>query len=149
VRITTAAGAAVAQYTHLHPEFGALLRVLGPDSGSASPSGASPRPEELAMLAAGPTQFWTFFPLGAACHRRIAEILGEAPVPASESTFPTFRAALRGAKGVIGWRLWDGTREWPIADLSPEQRALPIRAIMNDTLLVERAVAGWHAEDEV
>ena len=94
VRITTPAGAAVAQYTHQHPMFGSLLRVLGPLK-----PGASVSAPELCALAAGRAQFATFFPLGAACHRGIAAVVGAAAIPLESQPFPLFRCAMRGPSG--------------------------------------------------
>jgi hypothetical protein len=146
VRITDADGAAAfAQFTHKHAQFGTVLRVLGP-----APEGASPRWDEAAAaLATRPTQFLTFFPLGAACHRGIAEIVGSAPIPPQAQSCPHIRAAAHGLNGRGAWWLWDGTREWRVNELAPEQRSLPIREAINDTLLVERAHAGWRHEMDV
>jgi hypothetical protein len=143
VVIKTDQGAALAQYTHKHPEFGVLVRVLR--AGAMVDTGAEP-----AALARLPTQFATFFPLGAACARGIAEILGHAPIPDSDRAFPCFRQPLRvdpRQTGATNWLLWDGEREWIVPELNEEQRHYPIRAIMNDTLLVERALSGWSAAD--
>ncbi|MBK6733974.1 MAG: hypothetical protein IPO18_03550 [bacterium] len=145
VRIVDASGAAAyAQYTHRHKMYGPLLRVLGPASAPASIAGDT----TAAELAAMRTQFVTFFPLGAACHRGIAQIVGQAPVPAEAQSFPVFRATIRFPNGSGSHWLWDGDRQWRIDLLSQEHRALPPRAIVNDTLLVERAHAGWRHEDE-
>ena len=141
VRITTSAGAAFAQYTHKDPSFGALVRVIGPANGSSDP----------VAIAARSTQFLTFFPLGAACHRGIAEIIGTAPVPADLAEFPHFREPLRifpERRERCNWRISNATEEWVVPELSSEQRAYPLREIINDTLLVERALTGWQAVDE-
>ena len=141
VRITTPAGAAFAQYTHKHPSFGALVRVIGPANASNDP----------AAIAGRPTQFLAFFPLGAACHRGIAEIVGSAPVPADLIEFPHFREPLRifpERRERCNWRIWNGHEEWTVSDLSAEQRSYPLREIINDTLLVDRTLAGWRAIDE-
>ena len=141
VRITTSAGAAFAQYTHKDSEFGALVRVIGPATDGSDP----------AAIAARPTQFLAFFPLGAACNRGIAEVVGTAPVPEDLVEFPRFREPLRifpERRERCNWRLWDGREEWIVPELSPEQRAYPLREIINDTLLVDRVLAGWRAVDE-
>lgn len=141
VRITTPAGAAFAQYTHKDASFGALVRVIGPANGSSDP----------VAIAERSTQFLTFFPLGAACHRGIAEIVGAAPVPADLVDFPHFREPLRifpERQERCNWRIWDGREEWIVPELSSEQRTYPLREIINDTLLVDRALAAWRAVDE-
>jgi hypothetical protein len=40
----------------------------------------------------------------------------------------------------------DGREEWVIPRLNEEQRRYPIRSIVNDTLLVERALSGWTSD---
>ncbi len=134
-------GAAYARFTHKHEQYGALLSVLGPSRGD---------PPALARLAALPVQFRTFFPLGAACRRGIATVIGHAELPADEQPFPLFRAGMRDPSTgrVARWWLWDGEHEWPVDALTDEQMKLPIREIINDTLLIERARDGWSAEQE-
>lgn len=141
IEIATVNGAAFAQYIHRHREFGDMVRVLGiADSESG--------PDEVAVR---PTQFVTFFPLGAACRRGTARILGPASIPESLRQFPSFRQALRldpRSKEPCRWLLWSGGEELIVAELTADQRSWPIRAIMNDTMLVERALAGWTAEQQ-
>lgn len=141
VEIVTKDGAAFAQYIHQHGDFGEVLRVLGPaDSDSDSQ-----------RVASRPTQFVTFFPLGAACRRGIARILGPAAVPPDFTEFPSFRQALRldpQSAAPCNWLLWSGADERIVAELTAEQRRWPIRAIMNDTMLVHRVLTGWTAEQE-
>jgi len=43
--------------------------------------------------------FITFFPLGAACARRIVRVVAEEPVPAHATSWPTFRSAPRRKPG--------------------------------------------------
>jgi hypothetical protein len=144
LQITTADGVAVVQYTHRHPEWGAVLRVFALGQASALAS-----PDALTALAAGREQFIALFPLGSACQRGIAVIRGTAPIPVEAQPFPVFRSAARLPTGGRGpWWLWDGTRQWQVDSLTPEQRRLPLREVINDTLLVERASAGWHPELE-
>lgn len=139
VRIVSENGEALAQYTHLHAEFGALVRVIGPATGDP----ASPEAAEIAKL---PTQFATFFPLAPAHYMGLAEILGKAPIPPDWRKFPTFRQAVRRDRpdgGPCSWLLWDGRVSWVVPELRPEQYAYPIRATMDHELLVERALSGW------
>lgn len=143
VLVTTPAGSALAHYTHKHADYGALLRVLGP-----APAGFS-EGMDLETVAARPPQFLTFFPLGAACARGIARIIGHAPIPPQAEAFPTFRTGFGRPGQSRVWWLWDGTKEWRVGMLTPEQAHLPIREIINDTLLVERAISGWQSGHEV
>ena len=141
LRIATPAGAAFAQYTHRHPEFGDLVRVIGPADAADDPN----------EIAARSTRFVTFFPLGAACRRGIATILGPATVPVEFQTFPWFRQALRldpSSRAPCNWLIWNGTEERVVPVLSGEQQRYPIRAVMNDTLLVERVLSGWTADQQ-
>ena len=146
VRISLSDGAAFAQYTHKHEEFGALVRVLGRAQTESNTV------EDPVEIASRPTQFATFFPLGAACHRGIAQILGSAPIPREFQEFPRFRQALRldpRSTGPCNWMIWDGREEWVVARLNEEQRRYPIRSIVNDTLLVERALSGWTSDLDI
>jgi hypothetical protein len=138
VRITDRDGAAAdAQYTHKNASHGALLRVLGP-----APAGPAPLGDDVAAeIAARPTQFLTFFPLGAACARKIAEIIGNAPVPEDAQPFPSFRIT-----GRRPYWLWDGEQEWRFEEMPVGFPRMPIREIVNDGLLVARAHQGWRHE---
>ena len=109
----------------------------------------SKRVDDPVTIAAGPTQFVTFFSLGTACHRGIAQVLGSAPIPKEFHEFPRFRQALRldpRSTAPCNWMIWDGREEWVIPRLNEEQRRYPIRSIVNDTLLVERALSGWTSD---
>ena len=137
VQVTTPRGFAYAHYSHKHAMFGSLLRIL---SGLYSEV-----PGDLVELTHKLPRFVTFFPLQAAVSRGIVDVVGNVPLPAAAQPFPLFRAAMRDpATGkVSAWWLWDGLREWRLDQLSAEQLSLPIREIVNDTLLVERIVSDW------
>jgi len=107
--------------------------------------------EDPSEIAGRSTQFTTFFPLGAACRRDIARIVGLAAVPKECQAFPSFRQALRldpFSRAPCNWLLWDGMEERIVPALDEQQRRYPIRAIMNDTLLVQLAMSGWTADKE-
>ena len=74
-------------------------------------------------------------------------IVGNEPVPAEAREFPLFRAGVADETGRVNtWWLWNGEREWR-ADLPAQQlQRLPIRGIVNDTLLIERICSGWSSE---
>lgn len=140
IEIRTPRGLAYAQYTHMHPAYGALLRVM--------PGLYPSRPENFAAIGLAEPQFSTFFPLGSACSKGIVQIVANEAISASLRMFPTFRASVKGQDGMWGpWWLWDGEKEWKIGELQPGMNALPPRAIINDTLLVERIVSAWRHED--
>jgi hypothetical protein len=140
IEIPTVRGLAYAQFMHKHPIYGALLRVI---EGFHS---LRPAVQSVAQL---PTQFVAFFPLGAAVSRRIFEIVGNEPVPLESREFPIFRSGTPdpNTKRVQTWWLWDGTNDWRVSELSPEQRKYPILGTWNDTLLIERIVQQWRHED--
>lgn len=140
--IQTKIGLALFQVTHRHSQLGHLIRVL---EGHFSVC-----PEDLEVLVTRPHRFLTFFPVTAAEKRGIIRKVGSLGVPESCKAFPVFRAAgATDRKGrVLTWWLWDGSRSWPAGDLSDEQRKLPIRAVWNDTLLIERIDAGWTPESD-
>ena len=144
IEIETPAGLAYAHYTHKHdvpPCWGALLRVL--------PGIHGIRPADFAPLVRERPIFMTFFPLGAACRRRIVRVVANETVPPHATPFPTFRNSHRDRSGrrVPPHFLWDGKREWRVEGLSDhELREYPPLGVWNDTLLVERIVSGWSHE---
>jgi len=142
IEIKTSRGASYALYTHKHPSFGALLRVFS----RSYPT----RPADFDCLAAGKIQFEVFFPLGAAINRGLVEVVGNISVPVELRQFPIFRDGIADpiTKKVQNWWLWDGKTEWPIGNLTSDQRQLPIRQVINDTLLRKYIENGWSAELE-
>jgi hypothetical protein len=141
VRVATSTGVAFVQYTHRHPRFGELVRVIGPGD-------ATDDPDEIAGRS---TQFATFFPLGAACRGGVASIVGPGSIPKAFQAFPWFRQALRldpCAPTPCNWRIWNGVEEQVVATLNDEQRRYPIREIISDALVVKRALSGWTADQE-
>jgi hypothetical protein len=146
IEIPTPDGFGYAHYTHkqdVSPGLGALLRVF--------PEQHRERPHDFAGLVLQRPAFSTFFPLGAACSRRIVRIVASEPVPPHTAAFPTFRNAFRDRSGrlVPPWSLWDGAREWRVESLSGAQwRDCPPLEIINDTLLIERIVSGWRHEQD-
>jgi len=144
IEIDTPKGLAYAHYTHKHntpPYYGALLRVL--------PGLHAERPLRFSSLVALPPAFSTFFPLGPACNRGIVRIVATEELPQHSQAFPTFRNGHidRQGKHVGPWFLWNGTREWRVAALTPaELAAYPPLQGVNDTALIEMIVSGWRHE---
>ena len=138
IEITVGSGFGYGQYTHKHAAYGALLRVL--------PQVFETRPDDFSWVAVAAPQFLTFFPLGAACSRGIVQIVDTQPLSPEAQVFPLFRtsAGIGNKKG--SWWLWDGSKEWCIGDLQPGMETLPLRGVINDTLLVERIKEGWRHE---
>lgn len=142
IEIPTTVGFSYAQYTHKHPQYGALLRVF--------PGVFEKRPSSYSKILASTPLFSCFFPLNAAIREEIVAIANHGEVPTALQEFPIFRAGAVNPelKRVQTWWLWDGEKEWPIGDLNPDQRKLPIRGVWNDTLLKERIVSGWTPEKD-
>jgi len=141
IEIPTSNGFAYAQYTHRHDKFGALLRVL--DGFFKS------RPKEFDALVKRKHRFVIFFPLGAALRRKIFPIVGHAEVPDDAKDFPIFRSGAVGKNGKVAtWWLWDGKKEWRIGHLTPEQRRLPIRGVVNYAALIQMIDSFWAPETD-
>jgi hypothetical protein len=109
------------------------------------------RPTDFSRLVQQPYQFITFFPLGAACHRKIVSVVASEPIPSYSQSWPVFRNShrTRDGKRVPPWFFWDGVKKWRANELLPDQRSFPPLGVWNDTLLIDRIVAGWRHEDDV
>lgn len=141
VEMPTPQGLSYLQFTHRHPIYGELVRVL--------PGLYDERLDSFEDVVARRARFCTFFPLQAAVAKGIVAVVANEEIPAEARPFPLFRTGLVNSEGrVENWWLWDGDREWPVGKLTDEQRHLPIRGIWNDTLLVERIVSGWTPESD-
>lgn len=132
---------AYAQFTHRHSQYGALLRVL--------PGLHVERLFDFHPLISQESQFDAFFPLGAACNRRLATVVANEAIPSHFKDFPVFRACVRTKGGRGPYWLWDGEREWLIGELQPGMEHLPVRGVLNDALLIERILQGWRNEFDV
>jgi len=145
VEIVTPNGLAYAQYTHKHdlpPRWGALIKVL--------PGLFTKRPKDFKELVMQQERFYVFFPLGPAVYRDIVRIVGHEEIPERCRPFPLFKATnnLRTDK-VKTWWLWDGVKSWRVGQLQPEHFNLPIKQIVNDTMLVYLITNDWTPRDEV
>lgn len=146
IEIPTSSGCAYAHFTHKHvepPRYGAMIRVL--------PGLYDQQPSDFGDLVRHPPQFITFFPLGAACSRKIVRVVASELVPESAKDFPTFRSSHRDREGkrVGPWSLWDGRRSWKVERLTEiELKRCPPLGVWNDTLLVERILSGWSHEKD-
>src|SRR4051812_39293924 len=78
--IPTRKGLAYAQFTHAHPRYGALIRVL--------PGFFHARPGDFEQLVGHHESFVTFIPLQAAVNRGIFSIVANCSVPDFASSFP-------------------------------------------------------------
>src|SRR5215212_2128139 len=87
IEIPTPVGLAYAQYTHRHPRYGALLRVL--------PEVFETRPEDLAAVVQRRERFHVFFPLAGGLNDGIVRVIDHIEVPAVARSFPLFRSGVR------------------------------------------------------
>ena len=143
IEVPTPVGLAYAHYTHKHdnpPRYGALIRVL--------PGVHGLRPTDFSSMVLQEPQFITFFALAAACSEKIVSVVANETIPPSATSFPVFRASVRTPQGYGPWWLWDGASERMVGKLEPQMKFLPIRGVVNDTLLVERIVQGWRHEHD-
>ncbi len=123
------------QYTHKHKAYGELIRVFG--------GLYDTRPEDMPNLANRNVSFSAFFPLGTACSRGITHIVANSAIAEANTEFPVFKTRAVGPNKSFGpWYLWDGEREWRKDDLSEMELALPNRAAINDTMLINWIRAG-------
>jgi hypothetical protein len=146
VEIPTPEGLAYAQFTHKHdapPRMGALIRVL--------PGLFRERPADFRELAELQERFFVFFPLGAACNRRIVTIVANEAIPASAIRFPRLRAAgfIDRSGKVHDWWVFDGVKEERVGALTAEIARLSPCEVWNDTLLIERIASGWSPEQDL
>ena len=144
IEIPTVSGLAYAHYTHKHthpPKYGALLNIL--------PGIHKSRPNDFSKVVLQKPQFITFFPLNAACNRGIVNIVASEEIPEHAQAFPTFRSCIKSTNGNGPWWLWDGKTEWQVGKLERGMESLPLRGILNDKLLVERIISGWHHELDI
>jgi hypothetical protein len=142
IEMQTAKGLSYAQLSHIHPRYGALIRILSGFFKS--------RPVELFKLINEPESFVVFFPLQAGVNRKLVKIVDNAPVPDAAKPFPLFKAGIPDpVTGKIEvWWLWDGNKEWKIGQLKPGQSILPSRGVWNYSLLIERIESGWTPADD-
>lgn len=140
--IRTSGGHAYFQYVKKIAPMGSLVRVL--------PGVFADAPTDVESLVAKETNFWIFFPAGAAFSRGIVHKIGRYAIPYHSKNVPVFRAGVvdPAVGKVVDWWLWDGEKEWRVGSITDEQRRLPIRGSWNDTMLIERIEEGWLPEND-
>lgn len=140
VELPTGTCLGYAQYTHKHggpPAMGALIRVL--------PGLFEARPSSFEQLARERERFFVFFPLGAACNRRIVTIVANEAIPPHAVAFPRMRGAgfVDRDGRVQDWWIHDGTSSRRVGKVTEEIAKLPPFEVWNDALLFERVASGW------
>lgn len=135
--IATKRGLAYAQFTHRHPQYSQLIRVLR--------GVFDTRPDDLSALVSADAAFVTFFPLDGASKKGVVELVAHYPIPPEALAFPVFRTGIpdRTTRKVATWWFWDGEKEWMVGSITEAQRSMPIRAILTLPTLVDRIEAGW------
>src|ERR1041384_5792547 len=88
----------------------------------------------------------TFFPAVAAVANGMASVAGHLPSPGLPKRMR--RAGARSEKKVETWIIEDGTSEIVKRELSAAELELPIAAIWNHELLLQRVAEGWRPEME-
>jgi len=140
--ILTSRGEAYFQYVKKIAPMGSLIRVL--------PGVFADSLTDYDSLVTTQTNFWIFFPAGAALSRGVIRKVGRYAIPDHSKIPPLFRAGVvdPAVGKVVDWWLWDCEKEWRVGPITDEQRKLPIRGSWNDTMLIERIENGWLPEND-
>jgi hypothetical protein len=136
--INTPKGKAYLHYIYNDKTLGELVRIL---------RGLYPvRPENLDEIAQN-ERYMLFFPLKAACNRKIVEKVSY--FSAANYNMPKYMRDELNIRGkLLGWHIID-TATWKrqlVKDLTKEQLKLSPWGIWNDTLLIERLSDDWSLE---
>jgi hypothetical protein len=139
--IGTSKGDGYFQYIHHHKTIGELIRIL--------PGLYLEQPQDLELLVLEKEIFFIHFPVGAAFKRKIVKFIGNFDLPAELEIPQKFRSAFADKFGnricwhIVDYETW---KRESVAELSIEQKKLSPWGAWNDTLLIERLVAGWTPE---
>lgn len=119
-----------------HPEYGGAV-VVNPQFR-----------EEPATVSSGYFSggYVTFYPVTAAVAQGLVEVV--AHLPPSSLPERLRRAGARSGRHVVTWVIETGSGEVVRTRLSDEERRLPIAAIWNHELLVQRIAEGWNPAQE-
>jgi hypothetical protein len=146
LEVETPQGLAYIQYVGLHSRYGDLIRVL--------PGLYEKRPAEFAPLVSQ-AGYMTFYPARASVRQRFNEIVGFSPLP-PEGAMPKVVRRERpnpcNLDETIGWTLVDSDgRETKRkrSELTEAEKKLPIVAIWDHQVLIDRICSGWTPEQEV
>ena len=136
VRVGAEHGAVYLHYLGKHPEYGDTVAVC--PTWHACECAVSAELFREGYVA--------FFPVAAAVWRDLAVVVGHLPSPGIPKRLR--RPGLRSTNGVETWVVEDGTHEVVVKALSDAERTLPIAAIWNRELLLQRVSEGWRPETE-
>ncbi len=120
------------QFVGTHPDYGDAVRV-------------EPRVHHLP-----PSTFddlfrdgyFTFYPARLAVRKGVMRIAGHGTAPQMPAMWR--RAGARRGTAIETWVIETAVSEQVTSDLTPAQRSLPIAAIWNHAMLLERVATGWH-----
>ena len=108
-----------AQFIHRHPTEGYFIRVI---------KGTYDRtPTNLEKLINSETQFFTFCSITTAVHNKYMTVVGTFSIPEVYKKFPICKIGhfnTETKKYNIPF-LWDGEKEWPVTELTEEQKSYP------------------------
>lgn len=149
LEVKTPSGLAYLQYTHEHPDMGALVRVL--------PGLYECRAKDFTDLAQQRELYFTFYTLMYALPKGETEVVSHQPVPDWAKRYPMMRHSNGGdATGKShSWTILradtpltvENLKKAPrYAVLTPEQEKLSIDSLWSHPLLVKRLAQGWTPE---
>lgn len=127
---------AYVHYIGKHPEYGDAVLV--------SPKLHEPQASVASAIFAG--GYVAFYPAAAAVAQGLLEVVAHLPPPSLPERLR--RAGARSGRRVETWIIEGGDREVVKAKLSEEDLRLPIAAIWNHELLVQRIAEGWNPMHE-
>ena len=129
-------GSIYAHYLGKHPEYG--------DAVTVSPRLRSTPVQITHELFHG--GYVVFYPASAAVNKGMAAVVGHLSSPAVPTRLR--RPGVRHGSEIETWIIEDGSGERVRKRLSDEELALPIAAIWNHELLVQRISEKWRPESE-
>ncbi|MGS0648288.1 hypothetical protein ACU81Q_11720 [Komagataeibacter melomenusus] len=141
--INTKKGRAYLQYIRKIPRFSYMIRVFSgfyPDEGE----------QDVTEIVKSPVAFIIFFLVYAADRRRVIHKCGYVPLDEKAREMPVFRYGIPDfrTKKVPVWCFWDGEKEWPVENITDEQRKSPMKIIVNDIALIDKIERGWTPEND-
>ena len=127
------------QYIGEHPEYGGTIWV--------TPRMYNAPAEDITTVMAE-DGYYTFYPARTAISRGFVKLVGSASMEGREIPRYLRRAGARGAGGIIlTWIVSRGGGEVVKEVLSESEQHLPIGAIWNHEMLVQRISEGWRPEN--
>lgn len=123
-------------YVGAHAEYGDAVKV--------SPAVATQRPSVSHELFE--RGYVTFYPARAALAQGLVMIVGNLPAPSLPGVLR--RPGARSGCSVETWIIEDQSGESVTRTLTREERHIPIAAIWNHELLVQRIAEGWRPEKD-